>query len=160
MTNINDVLKSKNNQDEKEEKKVDVFTQLQREMIKMSILKIAMRRFQMSEMSGDKDYSDPLSEVQGAEVVLENTLSSMSPETRENYFAQVSQRAQSKGVNVEDILADDAIKLKKAEVNSQSYHIDPTSGRVKVDGEDEDDDEKDCQEEEDDLDDEIELKLD
>lgn len=145
MPNL-DILKSKNKQEENssEQKKENVFTQMQREMIKMSILKIAMRRFQMSEISGDKDYSDPLSQVQGAEVVLEKTLVNMSPEARENYFGQVSQRAQSEGESIEDIMAEDAIKLKKAEMDNDSYHIDPTSGRVQVEGQSElerDDDE-------------------
>ena len=83
MTDFKDIIKPKEKEKEEDNKKSEeVFTQIQREMLKSSILKIAMLANQMSEMSGNRYYSSQLDEVSGAEVVLENVLKGESAETR------------------------------------------------------------------------------
>ena len=83
MTDFKDIIKPKEKEKEEDNKKSEeVFTQIQREMLKSSILKIAMLANQMSEMSGNRDYSCQLDEVCGAEVVIENVLQYYSAETR------------------------------------------------------------------------------
>ncbi len=130
MKKFKDLLKKE--EQKEDEKQEEVFTQVQREMIKMSILKIGMRRYQMSEMSNDNDYSKELNEIQGAEVVLENTIAELSGDAQKNYLSQVEERAKNEGVSKEDVLAEDAITLNKAKRENNDCEIDPTSGRVKV----------------------------
>ena len=154
MTDFKDIIKPKEKEKEEEGKKSEeVFTQIQRDMLKSSILKIAMLANQMSEMSGNRDYSSQLDEVSGAEVVLENVLKGESAETRKTYFAEAEERAKIEGLTDIDIMAKDAVALKKAQMSHADYHIDSTSGRVVVDGK-----EKNAPEEEDELD-EPELSL-
>lgn len=146
MTDFKDIIKPKEKEEEVK-KNEDVFTQIQREMLKASILKMAMLASQMSEMSGNRDYSDPISMVQQAEVTLENTLKGLSEETRKTYFDQVKERADIEGSTEIDVMAKDAIELKKAEKNNDDYQIDPSTGRVVVEGKEKNSPDKDDEEE-------------
>ncbi len=106
--------------DKKEEDDEENFNQKQREMLRKSILKIC------SINSLDfRIYQD-------AEQDFYSVLLGSSLETQRKYFAQVKERAKIEGVSEYDILAEDAIQIKKAKLSNGNITIDSTTGRLDI----------------------------
>ncbi len=117
--NLDELIKGKKKEEEKKTNK-DIFSQEEREMLKTSILKVGMKMFLDME------------EFSQAEVELEGNLKALDEETRKKYFAEVSERADIDCKDDMEIMAEDAIAIKRAVINHDDFKIDPTSGRLEV----------------------------
>lgn len=74
----------------------------------------------------------PVRDLEGATDAFIKELLESSPQTRERYFAQVEIRAKLEGVSEYDIMAEDAIQIRKANMSGGDVSIDPTTGRLDI----------------------------
>lgn len=107
-------------QDEKEKKKKKkLLSQEQFILLRASIFRI-----------GANDL--PVRDLEGATDAFIKELLESSSQTRERYFAQVEIRAKLEGVSEYDIMAEDAIQIRKANMSGGDVSIDPTTGRLDI----------------------------